>query len=311
MATYAFVGIGALGGYYASLLHKSGKEVHFLMRSDVEHVRHNGFRVDSIFGDFVVHPEYVYDNPAEMQPADFVCVSLKATQNHELFPLLEQISKPGGTIVILQNGYGLEQQIAQTLPDRVIVGGLCFICAQKIGPGHIKHMDYGAVRFGVLPRADRAESGVLAELAADFAGAGVETHILHDLVLARWQKLMWNIPFNGLCTLLRENTHSLMEHPASMALVVDLMKEIQAGAKLCGAEITDAFLEKMIADTKKMTPYKPSMQIDFEHGRPLEWEAIYQKPIEAVREMGGSMPKVEAIMYQLAFLSRQPVDSLL
>jgi hypothetical protein len=45
------------------------------------------------------------------------------------------------------------------------------------------------------------------------------------------------------------------------------------------------------------------MQLDYETGRPLEWEAIYQAPIQTVRALGGSMPKCEALMYQLAFLS--------
>lgn len=306
---YAFVGVGALGGYYAAQLTRAGHEVHYLMRSDAEFVRSEGLKVDSIAGDFHVYPEHVYSDFRDMPKADVVCISLKATANRDLFPVVEHLSRSGGLVVVMQNGYGLEQQLQKDLPDRILVGALCFICAQKMGPGYVKHMDYGAVRFGALDPAEGQE--LLAELVADFAGAGVETHLLQNLELARWQKLMWNIPFNGLCTLLRVDTHALVAHPASLALVHALMREVQKGAQICGVEIPDAFLEKMIADTRKMTPYQPSMQVDWEAGRPLEWEAIYQLPLEAVRALGGDMPKVEALMYQLAFVSKSPAQELL
>lgn len=39
---YAIIGTGAIGTYYGGLLAKAGKEVHFLLRSDYEHVKANG-----------------------------------------------------------------------------------------------------------------------------------------------------------------------------------------------------------------------------------------------------------------------------
>lgn len=305
MSRYAIIGVGALGGFYAAKLIQAGHEVHLLLNSDFEHVQDQGLRVDSVNGDMHIKNPLIYKSFEDIPPVDYICISTKSTQNHILFPMLEKMSQAGSVIVVMQNGYGLEQLIARSLPDRILVGALCFICSQKIGPGHIKHMDYGSVRFGALSQSDRQETVVLAELAADFAGAGIETHILQNLILARWQKLMWNIPFNGLCTLLRQDTLTLINHPNALALILSLMKEVQKGAAICGAEIPDSFIEKMIQDTSKMTPYKPSMQLDFENGRPLEWDAIYQKPLEAVRELGGDMPKVEVLMHQLACLSMQ------
>jgi 2-dehydropantoate 2-reductase len=205
---------------------------------------------------------------------------------------------------VMQNGYGLEQELAALFPDRVILGGLCFLCAERVGPAHVQHLDYGSVRIGPLVR-DGRETPFMAALAADFATAGIETHLLQDLLLARWQKLMWNIPFNGLCALLGANTLELLENADSYALVAEMMAEVQSGAAACGVELSDAFVEKMLRDTRKMVPYKPSMQLDHEAGRPLEWEAIYQKPIEAAQANGALMPKCETLMRQLAFLSRE------
>jgi len=50
----AVVGAGAVGLYYGARLAQAGHDVHFLLRSDYEHVREHGIRVDSVDGDFSI-----------------------------------------------------------------------------------------------------------------------------------------------------------------------------------------------------------------------------------------------------------------
>lgn len=45
--TYAVIGTGAVGGLYGARLQQAGAEVHFLLRSDFDHVRAHGLRVES------------------------------------------------------------------------------------------------------------------------------------------------------------------------------------------------------------------------------------------------------------------------
>ena len=44
-----------------------------------------------------------------------------------------------------QNGLGFEEEIEKEFSENLIVGGLCFLC--KIGPGHVRHLDYGAIKL--------------------------------------------------------------------------------------------------------------------------------------------------------------------
>ena len=44
---YAIIGTGAVGGYYGGRLANAGHDVHFLLHSDYEYVRENGFHVES------------------------------------------------------------------------------------------------------------------------------------------------------------------------------------------------------------------------------------------------------------------------
>jgi len=111
----------------------------------------------------------------------------------------------------------------------------------KVGPGHICHSDYGAVRFAQYS-ADGAAAGIsesMRAMAQDFAAAGIEVDLLDDLLLARWQKLVWNVPMSGLSVVLDTDTGALMTDSHTRALAEDIMREVMAGARSCGRHIDD------------------------------------------------------------------------
>lgn len=75
----AIFGAGAVGGYFGGRLAEAGEDVIFIARGDHLHaMQANGLRVDSIGGDFVVHPVQATDNPAEVGEVDAVIVGVKA-----------------------------------------------------------------------------------------------------------------------------------------------------------------------------------------------------------------------------------------
>ena len=55
----------------------------------------------------------------------------------------------------------------------------------------------------------------------------------------------------------------------------------------------------MMANTESMTPYKPSMKLDYEAGRPLELDAIYAAPLAAADAAGCEMPETQALLDEL------------
>ena len=61
---YAIIGTGAIGAYYGGLLAKAGKEVHFLLRSDYEHVKTNGLQVNSCDGNYHLNNIRAYRSTA-------------------------------------------------------------------------------------------------------------------------------------------------------------------------------------------------------------------------------------------------------
>ncbi|MEO0513859.1 MAG: 2-dehydropantoate 2-reductase [Planctomycetota bacterium] len=267
---YAILGTGALGGYYGGLLARAGLDTHFLLRSDVEHVRHHGLRVDSIRGNFLITAETIqaYDDPAALPACDVAVVCLKTTQNDQLPALLARCVKPGGVVLVLQNGLQPEADAAAIIGEDRLLGGLCFLCSNKVGPGHIQHLDYGHIHLGVYAPAPAPGSQSTGSPAAthfrgivdDFNAAGIETTGVEDLRLSRWKKLVWNIPYNGLSVVLNQTTDVMMADPPTRRRIEGIMHEVQSAAlAVDGKVIKDEFIETMLDYTAKMEPYKTSM----------------------------------------------------
>ncbi len=305
--SYTILGTGALGGYYGARLHHGGCDVRFLLHGDFEHVRRHGLRVESPYGEFSIASPQVFAHATDLPPADVVVVCLKTTQNHLLAELLPAAVGPDSAVLVMQNGLGIEASAAAIVPGHRILGGLAFLCSNKVGPGHIRHLDYGEVRLAEY-RSDGAAAGVtplVEAIALDFEGAGVPVQRDADLALARWKKLMWNVPFNGLCVLHRCTTDVLMGDPVRRHLCETLMREVQAVAAACGSIIEPAFLGMMIEYTDLMTSYSPSMKLDFESGRPLEIEAIHGNVWRAAQAAGVPCPQIEALYAALHNIEQQ------
>jgi 2-dehydropantoate 2-reductase len=301
----AIIGTGAVGGYYGGLLQKSGFNVHYLLHHDYDYVRHNGLKIESPNGDVQLPKVNAYNDPEKMPGCDLVIVALKTTANDYLSEILPQVLKNQGVVLTLQNGLGSEKQIASIVgPDRVL-GGLCFLCANKIAPGHIRHLDYGLITLGEY-RSDEKPGGLtprLETLGADMTFAGLSIQLIDDLPLARWKKLVWNIPFNGLSVIKNSMTDILVKDPPTRALCKTLMNEVADAAEACTRQIDPAFINKMLEDTEKMKPYAPSMKLDFDRGNPMEIESIYGNPLRAAKTQGVFMPETEKLYSQLLALN--------
>ncbi len=302
MLRYGIVGSGALGGFYGGMLANSGADVHFLFRSDYEKVRNNGLRVDSVLGDFVIPPAKIntYKSTTEMGECDVVLVCLKTVNNHHLKNLLPPLFRKNTTVIMVQNGLGMEADLAKEFPGLAIAGGMAFICSTKVGDGHIRHADFGELTIGSHTGTDPA---ILEKVAEDLKNARVPAKLTDDLNDFRWRKLVWNIPYNGMTVIMNAGTDELMKEPHMRQLINELMLEVIAAGNACGAHIKEEFAAKMMNYTDSMRPYKPSMKIDYDAGRMIEIGYIYSNPVKTAAEHGCRMIRTSMIERQLRFLA--------
>lgn len=299
---YGIIGTGAIGGYYGGRLAEAGKDAHFLFNSDYQYVKEHGLKIDSIKGNFTLPTINAYNNTKDMPKCDVVLVCLKTTNNHLLKKLLPPILHDETIIILIQNGLGIEEDVQAMFPNNKIAGGLGFICSRKNKEGYIEHMDEGKLNIGSYsPTIDTLK---MLDIAADLEEAKVDTEVV-DLNQARWTKLLWNIPFNGLSVVMNATTDELVKNKHTKLLIYDIMQEIILAANYCGAKLMPNIADRIIADTENMIPYSPSMKLDFEYRRALEILYIYTKPITTAVLAGVEMPRVAMLEKQLRYIEEQ------
>jgi len=320
----AVVGCGAVGSYYGAMLCRAGQEVHFLLRSDFEAVRQKGVTIRSPAGNFTIHPQCA-KTPEAIGWSDLVLIGLKTTANHHFPKLLPPLVGPHTAVVTLQNGLGNTEQLARLFSPEQILSGLCFVCLNRVEPGVIHHMEYGMIVLGEFQRrAGPRTHG----LAAMFQDAGVPCKVTDNLAQAQWEKLVWNIPFNGLgvagaagyealtgakCEVRSASavgpvltTDKLLGDPRWEKLLRELMLEVIAAAAALGFEIPVAYAEEQIERTRTMGAYKASTLLDFEHGRPLELESMFLEPLRRAQQAGVPVPRMARLCEVLQQLDQTP-----
>ena len=304
------IGTGAIGGFYGLMLARAGFDVHFLLRSEFSAVSQSGLHIDSqVHGALSLENVQAYSSATDMPPCDWLLVAAKSTGTGGVAPAIVQAAAPGAKVLMLQNGLAVEDELRAVLPDSLhVLGGLCFICVHRTGPGQITHQAFGAVNIGYHSGpapSDAASLEIVEQGAALFHAAGIESVAMANLGKARWQKLVWNVPYNGLSVLLNASTTPLMADPDSRELIQGLMAEVVQGAEACGHVLPEGYAAQLFKVTEQMPDYRPSMHHDFTEKRPLELEAIYAKPLAAALAAGCDMPKIRALYHALAFIDRQ------
>lgn len=297
MKSFAIVGAGAVGSYYGGRLAKAGNDVRFLMRLGCELVRKTGLRVESTDGDFFLPDVRCVRTSEELGPVDVVIVAWKATANRHFEEVITPLLHEKTVILTLQNGLGNIEALGDLFGSERVLGGMCFVCINRLEPGHVRHTGGGMITIS------EARGGVTArlrELADIFSQAEVKCEVSEDFGETQWRKLVWNIPFNGLCiTEGGIDTGALLAMPDGEARVRELMHEVVEIAAALGHEIEEDYIDFQIQRTYPMKDYKPSSMLDFVNGNPVEVEAIWGIPDQKAKENGVDAPRLSELLLEI------------
>jgi 2-dehydropantoate 2-reductase len=295
------IGAGAVGGYYGARLAQHGHEVHFLMRGHASAAKKSGLRVRSHAGDFSLSPDriHVHESADSLPKSDLILVTIKTTANHRLAELIAPAVKGDSAIVTMQNGLGNEELLAEYFGAERILGGMAFVCINRTGPGEISHTDHGLIRLGEFSGGPGERTRRIAEI---LNASKIPCEVLDNLAHGRWEKLIWNVPFNGLGALLDLTTDRLIGSEEGLSLVRRLMEEVVQTAANVGVRFGLEIIQQKIIHTQTMGAYRTSTQIDRQMGRPFELEAIWGKPLAVAKKHHAVTPELEMLYNMLRLL---------
>ena len=293
----AVVGSGAIGSYYGGRLAANGEDVRFLARSEYHYLSEHGLKVESIHGDFILPHVKVYQTPEAIGPVDLVIVAWKATSNEHLASVLPPLLHAGTQVLTLQNGLGNCEALAAITGPEHVLGGLCFVCINRISPGLVKHSGGARVDIGEW---SKGIPGRAMEVAARFKASGVPATAVDNLEQAQWEKLIWNIPFNGLSV--SEGgvtTDVLLATEEAENKVRVLMAEVIQTGRALGLSLGDDLIAYNINRTRPMKAYRTSSMIDFVEGREVEVVPIWEEPLHRAKAAGIAMPHTEDLLRRI------------
>ncbi len=315
MARIVIVGAGAIGQFYGAQLILAGHDVRFLARRDLPILRQRGLVVEQSATAQVVSTStstrlhlppssfLATDDPQVAAGAgvDWCLLTTKASALPEAERLCGPAVRSGARMAALLNGLGVEDALAAWCPPGSVHGVLCFICVNRDADGTIRHLAHG--RVGVGHHGD--DPARRADLAALWRSAGIEVLEPACLLEARWRKLAWNIPFNGLSVadgLPGHGTRTILGDPVLRVRCEALMREtIRVGNADLAAHgrnqhvNEDAWTAEQLAVTIEMGDYLTSTLLDLRAGRQLETGPIFGEPLRRARALAVAAPELERL----------------
>lgn len=308
-------GTGAIGGIYVYLLLKAGCHVTAVCRSNFEAVKQNGFTINSdVYGKNLHCRPEVARTPKEAaesssEPFDYVLVCAKALPEAQTPSLIAPAVTMGKTtIVLIQNGIGIEDEFAARFPDNPLLSCVVYLPTSQIQPGHIQMGATELLEIGTFPAtaytSHPATHAATDVLIATLISAGGNPVFYPAIQERRWKKLMLNAAWNPVCALtLSRDVAFLTSSPGAEELIRDMMREVIA---ICAALGYTAITEAVAAEQldralarKGGKGLEMSMLRDVLEGRRMEVEAILGRPVQIAKDLGVAVPKLETV-YVLA-----------
>ncbi len=295
----AVFGTGGVGGYFGGRLAQAGEQVIFIARGEHLHaMQTSGLRVDSIQGDFHLHPLHAVADPRQVGQVDFILIAVKAWQVPEAALAARPMVGEETAVIPLCNGVDAPVQLAAALGAEHVLGGMCQISALLAGPGHVRHTGIDPlVVFGEL---DNSPSERTQRLQQAFQHANTRATIPPDIQAAMWRKFIFIASVSGLGGVTRVPIAALRDIPETRHMLEAAIAEIVQIARARKIALPEDIASATLAFIDGIAPgVTASMQRDIMDGKPSELGSQNGAVVRMGLEMGIPTPLHTFIYHSL------------
>ncbi|ODQ66008.1 ketopantoate reductase [Nadsonia fulvescens var. elongata DSM 6958] len=233
---------------------------------------------------------------------DYVVVSLKALPDvyciEEMITPAVKLSHT--TIVLIQNGIGIEEPLKKAYPYNVVLSGVSMIGCQNVG-AVVSQFEKDRLIVGAFlpesaPEATNQSAHAIAKEFTEIYGTQFAEYT-ENITFYRWRKLVYNATINPICALTLLDTGRCHLSGLSKNLTFPAMQEVIAIAAAHNHIFPDDIADSMLSSDDGLY-YRPSMMLDVVYNRPFELEAILGNTIKAAQSKGISCPTL-SLLYTL------------
>jgi 2-dehydropantoate 2-reductase len=317
-AEFAILGAGAIGSILAAHLARAGHSVIVIARGErARAVAREGLRIGGL-ADFSV-PVGVITEPSQLEAADTLIVAMKTPGTEAALERLAHVRV--GAAFSIQNGLLKDELLARVFGADRVLGALADTSGELLPSGEVLftrnvNLPLGELAGGVSERARRI-AGAIDE-------AGVRCTAVADIVSMEWSKFTVWLALMCMAVSLRSVSWRCLMDADSAQVLVQLVREVAEVARAQGIALVDGAaalplrtileapaqeaveaVRKAGEQMRSRAPHhRMSALQDLEAGRPLEVEETFGYAVRKARELGLSLPLLEACHHLVAAIDR-------
>jgi 2-dehydropantoate 2-reductase len=290
------VGAGAMGCLIGGYLAEAGEEVWLVARtkSHIEALSKNGLAM-TLKGATRTIVVNATRAPAEVGRCDVVIVMTKHHQLRDAVQSASAMIDDETIVVVLQNGIGNVEIVAEFVDDRQILQGVTLLGAVVTGPGAVDVTAIDDTPTFLWPVSGEP-SPLMSQFVDAMGAAGFDTWLSPDVVERIWKKLCVNAGISTLTAVLGLKVGDLVGEPAARDLIQSLVMEIAAVAAGEGIALDgEAEFARLMEISRSAAGHFPSILVDVLHGRRTEVGSLSGAVVAKAREQGLDVPRNETI----------------
>jgi 2-dehydropantoate 2-reductase len=288
MMRITFIGAGAMGGLFGSLLTEAGLDVQLvdIWEAHVQAIKTKGIRIDCDgqirHVNLDIHTDY-----RRTRQADLVIVFVKGPQTGEAARAAAEVIAPDGMVLTLQNGLGNADILAKSLDPKMVITGTTSYGSTVLGPGSIRHAGIGPTVIGPWARGDLTKVTATAQV---LTKGSIETEVKEDVEALVWNKLLVNVGINAIVALTHIKNGQLVDLEMTKALSRAAVEEGQAVAKAQGINVREDVVEHCWWVAEQTGKARASMGQDVDAKRETEIGTINGAVVRLGKEQGIETP---------------------
>lgn len=293
-------GIGAIGSIYADKIEKYSPEN---LRVLVDETRFERYKKNpTIFNDRILNFNYILPSATDFK-ADLIIIATKFDGLNDVIQNIKNFVKEDTVILSLLNGVTSEKIIAKTYGAEKLLYSY-YIGHSAVRNGrHITHDGVNTIVFGSDNVNDIKNEN---KVKIFFEKVGINYLIPKDIIHSLWLKYMLNVSANQTTAIFRMTFGEMFENEKCMEFAINIMKEVQAIAKVQGVNNSETLIDEALESLKTMTPDgKTSMLQDVEAGRKTEVDMFAGTIIKMGLEHNIPTPYNKIIKEMLEIIYRQ------